>query len=80
MDTSLKDITRETLTAYLKLPLVCHFAWLDSVVNWNIFTQEYLQEHRSEFQITEQGHCGTSYKDLAPGYVGDGQSFEDLLC
>ncbi|KAK6485416.1 hypothetical protein HHUSO_G11194 [Huso huso] len=47
--------------------------FVSSVVNWNMFTQEYIQEHRSEFQITECGHCGTSCKDLAAGYVGDGQ-------
>ncbi|MGH0162594.1 UNVERIFIED_CONTAM: hypothetical protein FKN15_043245 [Acipenser sinensis] len=50
------------------------------VVNWKMFTREYIQEYCAKFHITECGYCWTLYKDFAPGYVGNGQrgSFEGV--
>ncbi|XP_033974741.1 uncharacterized protein LOC117473307 [Trematomus bernacchii] len=50
-----------------------HFNWLDSVVNWNIFTEGHKQEFRKAYQISRCSQCDHLYKDVGTGYRGSGR-------
>ncbi|XP_051945037.1 uncharacterized protein LOC127617133 [Xyrauchen texanus] len=81
-------------SAYLTLSLVCrwfrdvvtnehfrkaaHFAWLDSVVNWKIFSQDYCKEFRQSYSIRECSECLKLFKSCPPGYRGRGRRGELL--
>ncbi|XP_034052322.1 uncharacterized protein LOC117532864 isoform X2 [Gymnodraco acuticeps] len=50
-----------------------HFNWLDSVVNWNIFTEGHKREFRKAYQISRCFHCDDQYNDVGTGYRGSGR-------
>ncbi|CAM4569262.1 unnamed protein product [Leuciscus chuanchicus] len=49
-----------------------HFCWLDSVVNWNSFSEEYKRTYRIPYLISRCIQCDDLYKDCE-GYWGSGQ-------
>lgn len=79
-------------SAYMTLSLVCrcfrdvvnrdvfrkaaHFAWLDSVVNWQSFTPRYRREFRRMYSISECLECRVLFKSYPPGYRGRGRRGE----
>ncbi|XP_021331417.1 uncharacterized protein isoform X2 [Danio rerio] len=85
----LKVITEDGDVAFLRLSLTCrifkeivsnakfreqaHYIWLDSVINWSRFSEDYKKEFRVPYSLTECPECGDIFKDCPPGYVGDGR-------
>ncbi|KAK7119703.1 hypothetical protein R3I94_021509 [Phoxinus phoxinus] len=49
-----------------------HFCWLDSVVNWNSFSEEHRRTYRIPYLISRCIQCDDMYKDCE-GYWGCGQ-------
>lgn len=49
-----------------------HFCWLDSVVNWNAFSEEHRRTYRTPYLISCCIQCNFLYKDCE-GYRGCGQ-------
>ncbi|CAM4299460.1 unnamed protein product [Leuciscus chuanchicus] len=49
-----------------------HFCWLDSVVNWNSFSEEYKRTYRIPYLISRCIQCDALYKDCE-GFWGSGQ-------
>ncbi|XP_058618391.1 uncharacterized protein LOC131531573 [Onychostoma macrolepis] len=50
-----------------------HFRWLDSVVNWKAFSENFRNLYRVPYSLSRCLHCETTYKDCGEGYRGRGQ-------
>ncbi|KAL2089277.1 hypothetical protein ACEWY4_013965 [Coilia grayii] len=52
-----------------------HFAWLDSVVNWNRLPPRHRAIYRKPYTVSECRalSCRRLYKDIGPGYKGEGR-------
>nr|XP_055032244.1 uncharacterized protein LOC129421011 isoform X2 [Misgurnus anguillicaudatus] len=50
-----------------------HFQWLDSVVNWKAFSENYRTLYRIPYTISRCLQCESLYKNYGEGYRGRGQ-------
>lgn len=50
-----------------------HFRWLDSVVNWKAFSENFRSLYRIPYSISRCLQCDSLYKHYGAGYRGRGQ-------